>query len=144
VIDLRLWRTALLPIPIVVLVGMFSLQEVPPHEIYRFAGSVLAAAPDADGLYVPCPQWQAQEAVEAIERDFGKPVIAGDPAATRVVGVVLVELRPGLGLRRTMSWVGHPRRHFSPFRRGEEPPRPDGTEARGRVIDRPPTVGDSQ
>jgi len=30
VIDLRLWRAALLPIPIVVLVGMFSLQEVPP------------------------------------------------------------------------------------------------------------------
>jgi hypothetical protein len=29
VIDLRLWRAALLPIPIVVLVGMFSLQEVP-------------------------------------------------------------------------------------------------------------------
>ncbi len=29
-IDLRLWRAALLPIPIVVLVGMFSLQEVPP------------------------------------------------------------------------------------------------------------------
>jgi hypothetical protein len=28
-IDLRLWRAALLPIPIVVLVGMFSLQEVP-------------------------------------------------------------------------------------------------------------------
>jgi Peptidase family M28 len=29
VIDLRLWRAALLPIPLVVLVGMFSLQEVP-------------------------------------------------------------------------------------------------------------------
>jgi Peptidase family M28 len=28
-IDLRLWRAALLPIPVVVLVGMFSLQEVP-------------------------------------------------------------------------------------------------------------------
>jgi hypothetical protein len=28
-IDLRIWRAALLPIPIVVLVGMFSLQEVP-------------------------------------------------------------------------------------------------------------------
>jgi hypothetical protein len=28
-IDLRLWRAALLPIPLVVLVGMFSLQEVP-------------------------------------------------------------------------------------------------------------------
>jgi hypothetical protein len=29
VIDLRLWRAALLPIPLVILVGMFSLQEVP-------------------------------------------------------------------------------------------------------------------
>jgi hypothetical protein len=28
-IDLRLWRAALLPIPVVVLIGMFSLQEVP-------------------------------------------------------------------------------------------------------------------
>jgi hypothetical protein len=29
-IDLRLWRAALLPVPVVVLVAMFSLQEVPP------------------------------------------------------------------------------------------------------------------
>jgi maleate cis-trans isomerase len=72
-------------------VGFMALQDVPPHEIYRFAGSVLKAAPDADGLYIPCPQWQVQEAVEAIERDFGKPVIAGDPAdfwaAFRALGI---------------------------------------------------------
>jgi maleate cis-trans isomerase len=72
-------------------VGFMTLQEVPPHEIYRFAGSVLAAAPDAEALYVPCPQWQAQEAVEAIERDFGRPVVAGDPAdfwaAFRALGI---------------------------------------------------------
>jgi len=72
-------------------VGFMALQDVPPHEIYRFAGNVLRAAPDADGLYIPCPQWQVQEAVEAIERDFGKPVVAGDPAdfwaAFRALGI---------------------------------------------------------
>jgi maleate cis-trans isomerase len=61
-------------------VGFRVLQDVHPGEIYRFAREVLAGAPSADGIYIPCPQWQVQEIVEALEQDTGKPVIAGDPA----------------------------------------------------------------
>ena len=61
-------------------VGFRVLQEVHPHEIYKFGRQVFESAPGAEALYIPCPQWQVQEAVEALEHDIGVPVIAGDPA----------------------------------------------------------------
>ena len=61
-------------------VAFRALHEVHPQQIYRFARDVFAAAPGAEALYLPCPQWQAQETVEALELDLGVPVIAGDPA----------------------------------------------------------------
>ena len=60
--------------------GFRLLQDVHPQVIYKFGRDMMAAAPDADGLYKPCHQWQVQEVVEALEHDTGKPVIAGDPA----------------------------------------------------------------
>jgi maleate cis-trans isomerase len=72
-------------------VGFRVLQDVHPQTIYQFGRDMLAAAPEADGLYMPCHQWQAQEVVEALEHDTGKPVIAGDPAdwwaAFRALGI---------------------------------------------------------
>jgi maleate cis-trans isomerase len=61
-------------------VGFHVLQDIPPFEIYRFGRDVLQSALEADLLYMPCPQWQVQSAVGAIERDTRKPVVAGDPA----------------------------------------------------------------
>ena len=72
-------------------VGFRVLQDVHPHEIYQFGRQVFESAPGAEALYIPCPQWQVQEAVEALEHDIGVPVIAGDPAdfwaAFRSVGI---------------------------------------------------------
>ena len=56
------------------------LQDVHTEEIYKFACDVVAASPGADALYIPCPQWPAADAVDAIERDCGLPVVASDPA----------------------------------------------------------------
>jgi maleate isomerase len=53
-----------------------EMQNLPPADIRDFAGSVLAAATDCDALYLPCPQWQAAQVVEALEQDTGKPVVA--------------------------------------------------------------------
>jgi maleate cis-trans isomerase len=58
-----------------------SLQAVPPAEILQFSKDVLARvqgsrAPGCDALYLPCPQWQAGQVVDALERDSGLPVIA--------------------------------------------------------------------
>jgi maleate cis-trans isomerase len=61
-------------------VGFHVLHDVPPFEIYRFGRDVIQSAPEADVLYMPCPQWQVQSVVAAIERDAHKPVVAGDPA----------------------------------------------------------------
>src|SRR5262249_49553259 len=53
-----------------------SLQAVTPDEILRFAKDVLARAGQCDALYLPCPQWQAAQIVETLERETGVPAIA--------------------------------------------------------------------
>jgi len=53
-----------------------ALQNVPPAEIHAFAVSVLARAGRCDALYLPCPQWQAAQIVDALEAECGVPAIA--------------------------------------------------------------------
>ena len=71
--------------------GFLDLHEIPLAKIYRYGLDVLQSAPEADVLYMPCPQWQAQSVIEAIERDGRKPVVAGDPSkfwyALRALGI---------------------------------------------------------
>lgn len=68
-----------------------ELQNVSPAAIHRFALEAIRSAPEADGLYMPCPQWPVADVVESIERDLKKPVVASDPAdfwsAFRALGV---------------------------------------------------------
>lgn len=68
-----------------------ALQDVHPHDIYSFAGKVLADAPDAEVIYLPCPQWPVQDVVAAMEADFGRPMLAHDPtefwAAFHALGI---------------------------------------------------------
>ena len=52
------------------------LQAVAPAEIRRFAESVLGRSGDCDALYLPCPQWQAAQIVDELERDVGIPAVA--------------------------------------------------------------------
>ena len=52
------------------------LQAVAPADIRSFAADVLRRAGDCDALYLPCPQWQASQIVEAMEADAGIPVVA--------------------------------------------------------------------
>ena len=53
-----------------------EMQNLPPADIRKFAAKVLAAAPDCDAMYLPCPQWQAAQVVDELEQDSGKPVVA--------------------------------------------------------------------
>jgi maleate isomerase len=53
-----------------------EMQNLPPPDIKTFAAGVLKAAPDCDALYLPCPQWQAAQMVEELERTTDKPVVA--------------------------------------------------------------------
>jgi len=52
------------------------LQSVPPQDIKVFIEGVLGRAPSRDAIYLPCPQWQAAQTVDALERETGIPVIA--------------------------------------------------------------------
>ena len=62
-------------------VGFKHLQDVPPPDIYRHTLKAVANAPDADGVYMPCPQWPVCDVLDVIERDIDKPVISATPAA---------------------------------------------------------------
>jgi len=57
-------------------IGFKELQSVPPSAVYRFASGVLSRANGCDALYLPCPQWQASQVVDVLERDGNTPVIA--------------------------------------------------------------------
>jgi len=68
-----------------------EMQNLPPPDIRKFVSGVIAAAPDCDAVYLPCPQWQAAQTVEELEQATGKPVIAYTHAcffvAFRAMGV---------------------------------------------------------
>ena len=75
-----------------------ELQSVPPADIKRFADDVLARAGGCDALYLPCPQWQAAQIVEALERERGMPAIAYTHAsffvAFKALGIKDADPRP--------------------------------------------------
>ena len=52
------------------------LQSVTLEDIRKFAESVLERAGRCDALYLPCPQWQAAQIVDELERAAGIPIIA--------------------------------------------------------------------
>jgi maleate cis-trans isomerase len=58
-----------------------EMQDVPPATIYRFAREAVAKARDADGIYMPCPQWPVWDVVDVIERDVNKPVVCNTNAS---------------------------------------------------------------
>ena len=68
-----------------------EIQDVSPARIYRFILDVTRAAPQADGLYMPCPQWSVCDVIEVGERDTGLPIVAGVTAefwaAFRALGI---------------------------------------------------------
>jgi len=67
------------------------MQNLPPADIQAFAGGVLDRAGPCDALYLPCPQWQAAQVVDALERERSLPVVcythANFFAAFRTLGV---------------------------------------------------------
>jgi maleate cis-trans isomerase len=68
-----------------------EIQDVSPARIYRFILDVARSMPDADGLYMPCPQWSVCDVIDVAERDTGLPIVAGVTAefwaAFRALGI---------------------------------------------------------
>ena len=61
-------------------VPFLQLHAKTPDEIADLCIGVIEKYSDLDALYVPCPQWQAMDAVKKIEEKTGVTVIASDPA----------------------------------------------------------------
>ena len=53
------------------------LQDVTPAEICVTAKRVVASAPSAEGIYIPCNQWSGADAAPLIENALGIPVVTG-------------------------------------------------------------------
>ncbi|HEY7163135.1 MAG TPA: hypothetical protein VIB79_01125 [Candidatus Binatia bacterium] len=45
------------------------------HAAYRIAKKLYQQAPEADGVFVPCPRWPTITDVDLLEREIGKPVV---------------------------------------------------------------------
>jgi maleate cis-trans isomerase len=67
------------------------LQDVTPAHIAAVAARVVAAAPAAGGVYIPCNQWSGADAAPLIEKACGIPVVTGAHAdyweAFRALGI---------------------------------------------------------
>lgn len=57
-----------------------DLTDMPIHAAYKIAKRLYEQAPDADGIFVPCPRWPTITDVDLLEREIGKPVITSSQA----------------------------------------------------------------
>lgn len=62
------------------LVDFKRIYSIAIADIYRLAVNTLKDAPDAEVLYMPCPQWPVCDVIDIIERDTGRPVVASTSA----------------------------------------------------------------
>ncbi len=86
------------------------LSRVPPADIRRFAGDMIARAPRCDALYLPCPQWQAGQIVDALERQSGLPAVAHSHAVFFAAFKALAIKDPIQGHGRLLASLAEPRR----------------------------------
>ena len=67
------------------------LQDVTPAQIAQAGERLLASAPSAEGLYIPCNQWSAADSAPMTEEKCGLPVVTGSHAdhweAFRCLGI---------------------------------------------------------
>jgi maleate isomerase len=52
-----------------------AISDLPVHASYKIAKRLYAKAPEADGIFIPCPRWPTVEDVEILEHEIGKPVV---------------------------------------------------------------------
>jgi maleate isomerase len=57
-----------------------QLTDLPEHACYKIAKRLYSKAPDADGIFVPCPRWPTIGDVAILEEEIGKPVVTSSQA----------------------------------------------------------------
>jgi len=57
-----------------------ELTDMPVHAAYKIAKRLYEQAPEANGIFVPCPRWPTITDVDLLEREIGKPVVTSSQA----------------------------------------------------------------
>jgi maleate isomerase len=52
-----------------------DITDMDEHAAYKIAKRLHEQAPDADGVFVPCPRWPTITDVDLLEHEIGKPVV---------------------------------------------------------------------
>ena len=52
-----------------------KISDLPVHASYKIAKRLYEKAPQADGIFVPCPRWPTITDVDLLEREIEKPVV---------------------------------------------------------------------
>src|SRR5262249_38168598 len=52
-----------------------DLTDMDIHAAYRFAKRLYEQAPEADGIFVPCPRWPTITDVDLLEHEIDEPVV---------------------------------------------------------------------
>jgi maleate isomerase len=52
-----------------------DLTDMDIHAAYKIAKKLYEQAPQADGIFVPCPRWPTITDVDLLEHEIGKPVV---------------------------------------------------------------------
>ncbi|HZD40785.1 MAG TPA: hypothetical protein VE131_08700 [Terriglobales bacterium] len=52
-----------------------DLTDMGIHAAYRIAKRLHEQAPEADGIFIPCPRWPTITDVDLLEREIGKPIV---------------------------------------------------------------------
>jgi maleate isomerase len=52
-----------------------DLTDMDEHSAYKIAKRLYEQAPEADGVFIPCPRWPTITDVDLLEREIGKPVV---------------------------------------------------------------------
>jgi maleate cis-trans isomerase len=86
--------------------GNQGINDQPPDTVVEFAARV--CRPEADALLCSCTAWRSVEAVDALERRTGKPVVTSNQATIWAALRALRVARPIRGFGRLM------REHLTP------------------------------
>ena len=52
-----------------------KIADLPEHASYKIAKRLHEQAPEADGVFVPCPRWPTIGDVALLEEEIGKPIV---------------------------------------------------------------------
>lgn len=77
--------------------------NLPSYASYRLAREAFQEAPEADGLYISCAEWEVSRNIQRLEQDLGRPVVAATQASCWWTLNVLKIHEPVRGYGRLME-----------------------------------------